>query len=304
MKLFKNRGDIYISKANKEKSIEQRLLLAGLAVTVAFTVIFVLALGIKYDFSAKEFFAPDEEITTAAVEDDADTVLPEVSGKSNFLLTVHKNGNLLFTAVVQADLDNISYKATVFKNETVTDGQSLDATYARGGVQNVTQAVEALLTTTVDYYIDMDAKAFEELYNNMGTVTFPVLNEIHYKNNDTPVPYSVRCKAGEQKIKGGDFIDLIRYYLDEDLTSSAGDLVLASLSQHIGTDFFEKKEAYFTELVTNAETNITIRDFSLADTAFTVLTNDRVGVGVYNAYAEYDESNITNLQSVKGYYSK
>ncbi len=56
MRIFKNRGDIYFSKSNKEKSTEQRILIIALAVIIAFTVIFVLALSIKNDFSAKKFF--------------------------------------------------------------------------------------------------------------------------------------------------------------------------------------------------------------------------------------------------------
>ncbi|MBR2133311.1 MAG: LCP family protein [Eubacterium sp.] len=306
MRIFKNRGDIYFSKVNKEKSIEQRFLVTALAAVVAFTAVFVIALGIKYHFSAKEFFAPEKEITYSAVETDETLILPEVSGKTNFILTVNKEDELLFVALIQADLDNVSYKATALKPETVYDGESLANIYKRQKTEKVKECVEQLLTCSVDYYVDINQKNFEEIFNDMGSVSVPVLSEIRYKNKDSAVPYSVRVRAGEQNIKGGDFVNLIRYFLENDMTSSAGELLLAGLSQHINPEFMEQKEEIYTDLVTNSDTNITVRDFSLADSAFVVLTNEKVGVGVYNAYAEYDGGEITpeSLQNVKGYYSK
>lgn len=306
MKLFKNRGDIYISKVNKEKSIEQRILLTALVFIVLFTIVFVIGLGIKYDFSAKKFFAPDEPITTVTTDVNDEVLLPEVSGKTNFFLTVQKDGKLLFAALVQADLDNIAYKATVLKPETLIGDAALSDIYGESEHAALAETVKNELGIPIDYFADMQSKDFEELYNSAGVVSFPVLNDIHFKDNDSAVPYSVRLRAGEQKIKGADFVNLTRYYLSEDMTSSAGELFLAGLSQHFNQEFYENKEELFTEFVTKADTNISIKDFSLADPAFEVLTNEKVGVGVYNAFAEYDGNEITaeSLRSVKSYYVK
>lgn len=306
MRIFKNRGDIYFSKVNKEKSIEQRFLVTALVAIVAFTLVFTVGLGVKYNFSAKEFFAPDKEKTAVTYETDESLILPEVNGKTNFILTVNKENELLFVAIIQADLDNISYKTTILKPETVFDGESLNHIYKMSGAQNVEKAAELMLTTTIDYYVDINQKSFEEFFDSMGNITFPVLSEVKYKNRESEVPYSIRLKAGEQKISGDEFVNLIRYYLEEDMTSSAGELMLASLQQHINPELMENKEKLYTQLVTNSDTDISVRDFSLADSAFSVLTNEKVGVGVYNAYAQYDgdEINMESLQNIKGYYSK
>lgn len=57
MRIFKNRGDIYFSKTNKERSAEQKFLIITLAVIVIFTIVFLSAVAIKFDFSAKKFLS-------------------------------------------------------------------------------------------------------------------------------------------------------------------------------------------------------------------------------------------------------
>lgn len=50
MRIFKNRGDIYISSSRVKSDLEQKILLAVLAFVVVFTAVFLLIFGIKYDF--------------------------------------------------------------------------------------------------------------------------------------------------------------------------------------------------------------------------------------------------------------
>ena len=66
MKLFKNRGDIYISKSTYKSSTEERVLLILLAIIIVFTIVFSAVLVHKYS-SVKEFFGGDEVTTEDAV---------------------------------------------------------------------------------------------------------------------------------------------------------------------------------------------------------------------------------------------
>lgn len=56
MRLFKNRGDIYIPSTKFKSDLEQKILFAVLAFIVVFTIVFLAIFGIKYDFSVKKFF--------------------------------------------------------------------------------------------------------------------------------------------------------------------------------------------------------------------------------------------------------
>ena len=58
MKIFKNRGDIYLSKSRTGADREQHILLGILAAVLLVSVVVVVYVGAKNDFSAKKFFCP------------------------------------------------------------------------------------------------------------------------------------------------------------------------------------------------------------------------------------------------------
>ncbi len=309
MRIFKNRGDIYFSKYNKEKSAEQKILIIALAVIVVFTIIFVLALSIKNDFSVKKFFEPENINVTnqISVDDGEDTEVPDVSGKRNFITIVHKDDELLFAALVQVDMDNISYKAAMLKASTEIDGNNLNKIYKSSGAENVKKAIDTYIGTAFDYYISIEASDFEELYNEFGSVNYPILNDIKYRENDSPVSYTLKIKSGEQNINGKHFINLTRYYLDaENSSSQASELLLAGLSQQLNSENLKHSEQLFRTFVSLSDTNISVRDFSLAGDRLSVIGNDMVAKGVYNAQADYDGNRLTDdsLKKIKGYFVK
>lgn len=305
MRIFKNRGDIYFSKNNKEKSTEQKILLIALAVIVLFTFVFMLCVAAKNDFSIKKFFEPEDLSTTTAVEDST-VALPQVSGKTNYIVTVADNENLLFVELVQVDLDNKSYKICILKSSTEYDGSTLGYIYAHSGVLNVKSATENMLSTTFDYYIDFQRDKFTEYFDSLGSVNYALVSDIKYKNNKSAVPFTVRMKAGEQVIKGTQAVNLVRYFLETNNQQSANDVLLTSLSKQINVDNFANKDSLFQDLVTKSNTNITVRDYSAADDDITVLCNSQNGISVYGAEVKYDKNKITKdtLQNAKGYFVK
>ncbi|MCI5736290.1 MAG: LCP family protein [Eubacterium sp.] len=305
MRIFKNRGDIYFSKNNKEKSTEQKILLIALAVIVLFTFVFMLCVAAKNDFSIKKFFEPEDLSTTTAVEDST-VALPQVSGKTNYIVTVADNENLLFVELVQVDLDNKSYKICTLKSSTEYDGSTLGYIYAHSGVLNVKSATENMISTTFDYYIDFQRDKFTEYFDSLGSVNYALVSDIKYKNNKSAVPFTVRMKAGEQVIKGTQAVNLVRYFLETNNQQSVNDVLLTSLSKQINVDNFANKDSLFQDLVTKSNTNITVRDYSAADDDITVLCNSQNGISVYGAEVKYDKNKITKdtLQNAKGYFVK
>lgn len=305
MRIFKNRGDIYFSKNNKEKSTEQKILLIALTVIVLFTFVFMLCVAAKNDFSIKKFFEPEDLSTTTAVEDST-VALPQVSGKTNYIVTVADNENLLFVELVQVDLNNKSYKICTLKSSTEYDGSTLGYIYAHSGVLNVKSATENMLSTTFDYYIDFQRDKFTEYFDSLGSVNYALVSDIKYKNNKSAVPFTVRMKAGEQVIKGTQAVNLVRYFLETNSQQSANDVLLTSLSKQINVDNFANKDSLFQDFVTKSNTNITVRDYSAADDDITVLCNSQNGISVYGAEVKYDKNKITKdtLQNAKGYFVK
>ncbi len=306
MKIFKNRGDIYFSKANKEKSNEQKVLLTALILIVVITVIFVSIMCIKYDFSAKNFFAPETIVTTASSDEDSVADLPEVSGKTNYISMVYEDNNLLFVIVTQSDMDNKAFKTAVLKGNTEFDGNTLSTVFSSSGEQNVKTAIESALSCEIDYYISFEKSDFQDFFDALGEITFPVASAIKYRNEGDN-PYTLKINAGEQSVNGQTFINLIRYYIEEENnTSSADELALTALTQQINSENMENSDDLFKTFSSLANTNITIRDYSLASNNLTVITNDLTSMSVYSAKAKYDGNTITedSLKTVKGYFVK
>lgn len=307
MRIFKNRGDIFFSKTNKEKSSEQRFLIIALVLIVIFSVIFVFITAVKNDFSAKEFFKPDNISVTENVSENEIDVLPQVSGKNNFIVLVSEENNLLFAGIVQTDMDNVAYKASMLRADTVVEGERLSTIFSKSGAENVKKAVESLLDISIDYYISMESDRFTDVYEDFGEINYPVINSIKYKNNDTAVPFSVRVKEGEQSLKGSQIIGLMRYYLDVEKKSSlANDIMLTVLTQQINENNYENKDELFEKFIASAKTNITVKNYSMAEDSLIVLSNENTGVNVYNAPAEYKNNKITkdSLKEVRGYFVK
>lgn len=307
MRILKNRGDIFFSKTNKEKSSEQRFLIIALVLIVIFSVIFVFVTAVKNDFSAKEFFKPDNISVTENVSKNEIDILPQVSGKNNFIVLVSEENNLLFAGIIQTDMDNVAYKASMLRADTVVEGEKLSMIFKKSGAENVKKAVESLLNTSIDYYISMESDKFTEVYEKFGEINYPVINSIKYKNNDTAVPFSVRVKEGEQSLKGSQIIGLMRYYLDvEKKPSLANDIMLTILTQQINENNYENKDELFEKFIASSKTNITVKNYSMAEDSLIVLSNENTGVKVYNAPAEYKNNKITkdSIKEVRGYFVK
>lgn len=306
MRIFKNRGDFYFSKSNKKKSNEQKILILALCALVCFTVVFLLMVGINNDFSAKKFFAPDEPVTSLSIDSEEQIELPEVSGKTNLMCLVTKDESLLFVQLIQFDMDNKSYKVANLKPETVADGVSLYDTYKNSGSENVKNAVETLLSTKFDYYIQMENDDFVDFFNDLGKVNYAVASDIRYKGDNLGVSYSVNVKAGEQSLNGTQVTGLIRYYLEQNNMSAANDLTINFLQQQINSENYTNREELFTKLISLCSTNITVRDFSSAGDEFLVMTSENAGMGAYSASAQYDENSFSDeeLQKLKGYFVK
>lgn len=307
MRIFKNRGDIFFSKTNKEKSSEQRFLIIALVLIVIFSIIFVFVTAVKNDFSAKEFFKPDNISVTENVSENEIDILPQVSGKNNFIVLVSEENNLLFAGIIQTDMDNVAYKASMLRADTVVEGEKLGMIFKKSGAENVKKAVESLLNTSIDYYISMESDKFTEVYEKFGEINYPVINSIKYKNNDTAVPFSVRVKEGEQSLKGSQIIGLMRYYLDvEKKPSLANDIMLTILAQQINENNYKNKDELFEKFIASSKTNITVKNYSMAEDSLIVLSNENTGVKVYNAPAEYKNNKITkdSIKEVRGYFVK
>lgn len=307
MKIFKNRGDIFISKTSSKADKEQTILLSVLAVILLFSIAFVIFIGAKNDFSIKKFFEPEETISVSSSE--ALQELPQVKGKNNYLfvITGKDEETLYLTGIMQTDMDSVSYKVCNLLPNTSLDGNALSAIYKNGGMNNLMQAVEKDLSIDIDYYIIMNLSDFEKFFDFLGSVNYPLIQDIKFKNSTGKDTYSLKLSAGEQILDGKKFTSLLRYYVNEKKDcKSANDLVLNSLNQLMNAENAEKKETLFKEFIVLSKTNFTVKDFSERTDNITVLADSRTGVNSYNVEITYKNGALDSdsKSSVKSYFAK
>lgn len=305
MRIFKNRGDIYVPSAKFKSDLEQRILLISLSFIVVFTIIFVSVFGIKYNFSAKEFFTPDN------IKNQSQEIaeqLPEVSGKSNFLFVLsNKNTNeMYFCTIIQADMDTVSYKACTLSPSTNADGTDINSIYKSSGAGGVVNSLNNLFGIDIDYFIDESFEDYQDMFDAFGSVNYMVLEDVKYKDT-SKYGFNIKIKAGEQKFNGDNAEKLMRYYIVKEQNYSAvNDMILASLSQQINEENFEKRENLFSKFIQYSTTDITVKNFTENIDAMKVLSSETTGVNVYNAAVQYDGDSIisSSINDIKGYFTK
>ena len=69
----------------------------------------------------------------------------------------------------------------------------------------------------------------------------------------------------------------------------------------------QKSEKLFSQFATNAQSNISVREFSISGDKFSLLCDERTAANAYSAIVRYDENNTIekdSLQKFKGYFVK
>lgn len=307
MKIFKHRGDIYISKSSGKKSREEHILLIMLAIIVIFTVVFFAILSQKYS-SVKEFFAGDSVTVTQQVNNGVEE-LPQISGKSNFLIieTDEEESVIHFAFLVQADKDTQSYKVCTLSPDTDIDGQSLYDLYSLGGGATIQTKLTAYLGINIDYYAALKTDDFIEFVNKLGTYIYPSDEAIKFNNDNPDDKYSVRIGTGEQKLSGSETSDLLRYYSNENVNyAKANQIILYGLTELFNAENFDNAEAIFRLFINSATTNITVRNFQDNIDAIEVFCKKNSDIAVYSATVKYKSNVLTpkSVQEIKGYFSE
>lgn len=305
MRIFRHRGDIYIPRTKKKSDIEQKILISALCFILIFTIVFVVFIAFKYDFSAKKFFKPDNLEITETVEEE---ILPEVSGKHNYLFIMNNDqtDEIYFASLIQVDMDAVSYKVCTLDKNTQLDGKTLEEICLNTGEAGLMNSLSSYFGINIDYYISESTDNYSDMFNLMGRVNYIVSSDVKYKDTSR-YGFNIKIKEGEQNLDGDRAMKLIRYYLAKEKNYSAvNDILLSSLSQQHNNECFEKRERIFSTFIEKSKTNITVKNFTQNIDELKVLSSDTTGVNVYNVEISYDGFTVTDqsLANIKAYFAK
>jgi anionic cell wall polymer biosynthesis LytR-Cps2A-Psr (LCP) family protein len=307
MKIFKNRGDIYISKSNFKSSREQRILIILLIIIIIATIVFVTLMHQKYS-KVSEFFA-DGEISTTEQSDIEDVSLPSVSGKVNYMImeTDAEESIIHYIMLVQADSDSLAYKVTALSPSMKIDGTSLLDIFETGGAPALQTNLTEYFGFEIDYYAQFKVDDFIEFANKMGSFVYPSNEEIRFNGGTGDDTYTIHINEGEQNISGKDLSNLLRYYSNDNVNyATANEVMLYALTEVFNQDNYDDAESLFRMFITSSTTNITVRDFENGKDSLEVFCYKNTDATVYSTIAEFEKDNLTqeSFSQIKGYFSK
>ncbi len=270
-----------------------------------FQAVFLLIFGIKYDFSVKNFFTPDD---LQQQEEEVVQQLPEVQGKTNYLLILsNKNTQeMYFCSLFQADMDTVSYKSCTFSPQTVADENSVSQIYKNSGAAGVANSLSRLFGIEIDFYIDMDYSDYATMFDYLGSVNYTVLNDVRYKDTSR-YGYNIRISAGNQKLDGDNAVKLMRYYVSQENNYTAvNEILLSAASQHMNEENYANRESVFSRFIEYSQTDFTVRDFTQKQNNLLVLSSSTTGVNIYSVPVIYEGKNLTSdsVSDILGYFSK
>ena len=308
MKLFKNRGDIYISKSGVNATKQAKILYTLLAIVVIFTVVFIVLLSQRYS-SAAEFFAQGEITSTSEGSTHFNDTLPQISGKTNFLIleTDDEETQIHYIFLLQGDKDNLAYKACALPCNMKLDDKSLMDIYSQGGGAALQKSLTEYFGFEIDYQITFKTSAFVEFVNKLGTVVYNSNSEIRFSGGEDDDKYSLNINQGEQKINAREITNLLRFFSQEEQNYTAeNELVLKTVTELLNAENYEKSESLFRLFIKSSTTDITVRDYESGKNSLMVYCTKNTDITVYSALCEAEDNVITqeSVKAIKGYFSK
>lgn len=307
MKIFKNRGDIYISKTDYKSSREERILVSILAVIVVLTIIFIVLLSQKYP-SVSDFFA-EGEVSTTVESNVEDVVLPSISGKTNYMImeTDEEQSVIHYIFLIQADKDSLAYKVTALPPDMKIDNTSLIDIFELGGGASLQSKLTEYFGFEIDYYAQFTVEDFIEFANKMGSFVYPSNEKIRFSGGKGDDTYTIHVNEGEQNVNGKMLSNMLRYYCSDKVNYSiANEVMLYAITGLFNQENYEDAESLFRLFISSSSTDITVRDFENGRDALQVFCYKNNDITVYSTAVSYEDSSLTqdSVKEIKGYFSK
>ena len=305
MKFFKHRGDFYIPKSSYKSSKEARILRILLVFIVIFTAVFLVMLSRNYS-SASEFFGKGE--VTVTEEDVTDEVLPEIEGKTNFLIfeTDDFEQSIHYIYLLQADKTGKAYKFCSLSPKTVIGKEKLIDIYRAGGGASMQTKLMEYLGVQIDYFVAFQNSNFVNFCDRLGTFNCPVSNEIRFSGGESDDKYTIHIKEGDETLDAKNFSNLLRYYADEKKNLALqNEVLMHAYTSLFNAENFEDSDSIFRLLIKSSTTNITVRNFENGKDALMVFCKMNTEITVYNTEVKYEKNKLTqdSIKNIKGYFS-
>lgn len=248
-------------KANKAK----KFILAFAAFLLAFAVISITYIFKAYHLSLDDFKKPEESLSETSETDVHNEV--NLAGKASFIIanTDDEGEKIHFIFVVNADLDNKTVKVLPVNpaEKATVDGKedTILNHYKRDSQRGLIAAVNNFTGIKADRYAISNEAQFKGAINALGGAQIKIDKRIDYKSKS----FKLSLMPGEQSMKGETLLKYIRYVGMKVGINAQAQLICDIISQFIKDTYVSSGRAYFSEIINNIDSDISIVDFSKSE---------------------------------------
>lgn len=272
---FGKKGLKFTTKQSERVKRTRLFVVAFLAFVLVFGSISGFMLFHMYQENGGNFFAP-ADTTEPITQDNAESVefvLPEVSGKANFLLVCgdEENGALYCASVVEVDMDRVRVRVSPLDSGEQATAAGITRTFAQqytyGGVLQIKKAAQERYGIQIDKYLSASPAAFKKIFDKLGgSVEIDLPAAVEYKSTD----YSLSLSAGVQSVNAETVLKLLRAPVSSQAQNRAA-VICAIFDQMLVADTIAKAESLFPDLIDEVESDISALDFQNHTDALQVL---------------------------------
>lgn len=243
-------------------------------------VVSCLAILSKYDFNVKSAVSGEAETqTTTQVQE---TGIPEVRADKKYLFwcASEDRQSVYFAWLVNVKMPERKLMIYTLKPETVAqvngNAMSLENVYAKYGEVRLAEAVASASGIELDGYIGSTEDSFKNMINYFGGVDVTVPEQVEYRGDGL----TLLLIKGKQNMKGDTLFKYLKYIETLGVKSSSMQAnVLGAVFENLCKPSYAKKsEAIFSKISNTLRTDMTIVDFSKAQKAVGVLTENGFNV--------------------------
>lgn len=272
----RNKNIMFKTQRQSAKGDTKRFFTIFFSCVLVVLVISCLAILNKYDFNVKSAVSGEAETeTTTAV---TETGIPEVYADKTYLFWCADSDRkgIHFAWLVNVKMPERELIVHTVPTEmfVTVNGKSssLENVYSVSGENALVAAVEELSGKKIDGYIGSTDSSFKTMINYFGGVNITVPEQVEYRSGGM----TLILIKGRQNMKGDTLYKYLRYL--ETLGEKGRSLQASALTEIFKSIFTpaytNRASGIFSKLSNTLKTDLTIVDFSSAEKAVKILTEN------------------------------
>lgn len=256
MKRIGGKKQLQFRTTEKQNTSKRRKILAAfILVTIIISIISVVVLVNEYDLFSGRGDDGDGDLAPVQTTKMRDEVTVLFAGVPTDKTAIS------FVSYITMDTKKRAFVVHALSPEQTCDGKTLSAIYAELKEEGLTDAVSKISETKIDRYVVLTEKKFKPFMSNLGAFEIDLKQGISYQDGDM----SLSLLAGQQTLPGDKLFKYIRYVGmgdSEYAMTNQAEVIGELISQKLNENNTEKGDELFGKLINNADSNITIIDFS------------------------------------------